>query len=371
MSGPAEVTRERALAFRLAAHHLHKRLPSTRVAEAASCGLQDTPPGGAAHALAQRLNGATPETLEQLVIIPSLRGAPFAVAPADLAVFTAPLTPPDEDAARELVGSATDSLDREGVAASDALAEVSAAVKDAVGGGPLERDAFHQALRERLPKRLLWWCRGCGSHHVHPSLWRATGGQGALAIVGRDGRTAIFGAPPPVPAFTDPGAELVRRYLRHYGPASPAGFAGWAGISKGHAQGLWGAVEDELAGVALEGREAWILAQDRPRLGRPPKAGGVRLLANLDPWLGQRDHATLYPDPALRKAVRRPIGGPGVVLVDGVIAGLWRATKKGRRLELAVEPVTAAAKRSEDAIVAEAERLAPLRGAETATVKVG
>ena len=30
------------------------------------------------------------------------------------------------------------------------------------------------------------------SHHVHPSLWRATGIRGVLAIVGREGRTAAY-----------------------------------------------------------------------------------------------------------------------------------------------------------------------------------
>ncbi|MGH2803157.1 MAG: DNA glycosylase AlkZ-like family protein [Thermoleophilaceae bacterium] len=125
------------------------------------------------------------------------------------------------------------------VTAMEALDRVSDAVRDSLSGDPLPRDDFHQALRERLPKELLWWCRGCNSHHVHPSLWRATGIRGVLAIVGREGRSAVFGAPPEAAADEDPGAELARRFLHAYGPARPKLLADWAGIATSHAHALW------------------------------------------------------------------------------------------------------------------------------------
>src|SRR6185295_8478884 len=130
---------------------------------------------------------------------------------ADLAIFTLGLAPPDEEAAAALIGNATKAL--EGIAAMDALDRVSDAVRDALADGPLDRDAFHQALRERLPGELLWWCRGCESHHVHPSLWRATGVRGVLGIGAREGRAPLFAAPPEAPSVGDPGAALARRFL--------------------------------------------------------------------------------------------------------------------------------------------------------------
>jgi hypothetical protein len=85
MSGPAvDLTRRRALAFRLARHHLAARLGPDGARSAAFVGLQDTPPGTAALALAARADVA-PEALDELVLIPSVRGAPLAVAPEDLA----------------------------------------------------------------------------------------------------------------------------------------------------------------------------------------------------------------------------------------------------------------------------------------------
>ena len=86
MSGPAvRLTRRQALAFRLARHHLTERLGSGGAEAAAVVGLQDTPPGTAALALAARADVA-PEALDELVLVPSVRGAPLAVAPQDLAV---------------------------------------------------------------------------------------------------------------------------------------------------------------------------------------------------------------------------------------------------------------------------------------------
>jgi hypothetical protein len=358
--------RDRVLAFRLARHHLHERLPAGSAATAAVVGLQDTPPGSAALALAARMDGP-PDELDALVIVPSIRGAPLAVAPEDVPVFTLGLAPPDEPAARAVVQTATRTLGD--MPAMEALDRVSAAVEDSLAGGPLERDAFHQALRDRLPEVLLPWCRGCQSHHVHSSLWRATGVRGVLAIVGRDGRTAIFGRPPDAPPHPDPGAELARRFLRAYGPSRPETFAAWAGVAPAHARALWERA-GELAAVELEGRPAWLLAEDAGALAEPPAARGARLLPNLDPYLTARDRELLVPDPALRKRIWTVLGGPGAVLVDGALAGTWRPAKKGRRLVVTVEPLGAAARAAGDALAAEAERLAPFRGAATAELRL-
>ena len=359
------MSRERVLAFRLAGHHLHERLPpgSADVAAAAG-GLQDLPPGSAGVGLAARVQDAAPEDLDALVIVYTRRGAACAVAQRDLAVFTTALAPPDEPAAKAILGSAPRTLPA-GVSALEALDRVSAAVHDALADGPLDRDAFHQALRERLPHELLWWCKGCGSHHVHPLLWRATGIKGVLAIAGREGRTTRFGAPPPAPPVADARAELVRRFLHAYGPAKPATFADWAGIAKAHARALL----DHAAGELEEVAGGLILQADADALADPPRASGVRLIGGYDPYLDQRDRETLFPDKDVRARMRRPIGNPGALLVDGALAGMWRPEKQGRRLVVSVEPFGPAARRREQAVAAEAELAAPHRGCETAEVR--
>jgi hypothetical protein len=94
----------------------------------------------------------------------------------------------------------------------------------------------------------------------------------------------------------------------------------------------------------------------------------VRLLPPFDPYLDQRDRSTLWPDPAIRKRARSGIGAPGVLLVDGAVAGLWRPEKKGKRLVVNVEPLSRAARRAGDSVAAEASVLAPHRGASSASV---
>jgi DNA glycosylase AlkZ-like len=364
-----EVGREQALAYRVAAGHLAERLPPGSAGRAAFCGLQDFPPGTATLALAARVEGARPEDMDELAIVYSRRGAATAVSPPDIPVFTVGLEPPDEAAARALIGNAVDTLDPAGIAAREALDRVGAAVADAVAAGPLARDDFHQALRERLPGELLWWCRNCGSHHVHPSLWRATGVKGVLGVAGREGRTTLFGAPPPAPAVSDPAAELARRFLRAYAPAGRSELAAWAGIAPGHAAALLSRIEDETTEVAFAGRTQLVLTADAGLLSDPPAATGVRLPPPADPYLDQRDRDTLLPDRELRARVRRPLGNPGVVLADGELAGLWRPAKRGERLVLTIEPIAPATRAAADAIRVEAELVAAHRGCSRAEVE--
>jgi Winged helix DNA-binding domain len=164
-------------------------------------------------------------------------------------------------------------------------------------------------------------------------------------------------------------AELVRRYLRCYGPSTSDHLAQWAGIGPADARRSWRLVESELAEVAVEGDgRAFLLGVDTARLAVPPAAAGVRLLPPSDPCLALRDRETLLADRALQRRVWRAIGSPGVVLVDGRVAGIWRPRKRGRRLAVTVEPFVRLPRPTRDAIHAEAERATPYRGATTAEV---
>ncbi|HEY6692901.1 MAG TPA: crosslink repair DNA glycosylase YcaQ family protein, partial [Solirubrobacteraceae bacterium] len=70
----------------------------------------------------------------------------------------------------------------------------------------------------------------------------------------------------------------------------------------------------------------------------------------------------------LRARARTGIGNPGVVLVDGQLAGLWRPEKKGKRLLVKIEPITDAPRGAADGIAAEAAIVAVRRGCLAADV---
>ena len=326
-----DVPAEQALAFRVAGHHLDRRVGAAEAV--AAFGLQEYPSGwGALAALRARSDEPMPGDVVQ---VNAFRGSPYVVPRADARVFTAALVPEDEQGLKALVGSRTakEAVDA-GFTVRDALDRVAGAAREGLAGGPLDRDAFHQAMRERLPEGLLPWCRGCQSHHVRPGFWRALGPVEVTVMPEK----ATWGlAKPPRMALGKARAELVRRFLRVYGPATHSDLASLAQTAPSHAKWLFESVSDELEPAAVEGRKGFVLAEDTERLASPPAATGVRLLGGHDPYVAQPDRASLVPDDAVRKRLFPSVGRPGVVLVDGVLAGLWRGHKKGDVLEVGVE----------------------------------
>jgi hypothetical protein len=52
------------------------------------------------------------------------------------------------------------------------------------------------------------------------------------------------------------------------------------------------------------------------------------------------------------------------VLVDGVVAGTWRRAKKGKKVEITVEPARRLTKQEHSELEAEAERIGSFLGVE-------
>jgi len=349
-----EVDRDQARAFRLAGQHLHRRTdPLTAVA---ACGIQESPPGWWGVALHARAMGEPGP--EEVLMVNAMRGAPHVVPKADAPVFTTALVPGDDGALKGLVGSlAAKEVTGAGHTVREAVDLVVGAAREGLAGGPLGRDDFHQAMRERLPDTLLPWCRGCQSHHVRPGLWRALGPLG-VTVMPEKATYAL--AKQPRMAVPEARAELVRRFLRCFGPATHTQLASWAQTAPAHAKTLFAAVDDELEPAKVDGRRGFVLAEDVPRLEHPPAAKGIRLLGGFDSYVSQPDRDALSPGKELRKRMFPAVGRPGVVLYEGELRGLWKGRKKADRLDLEVEwlgkPVD---------IADEAEAIAPLRGCAT------
>jgi hypothetical protein len=341
---------DQVLAFRLHTQGLNER-DRTVEQVAASFALQDSPPGAALTALNARSDeaGRLDQALEarELVAVPNPRTAISILPAADVSTFLTALQPPDERALETVLLRAVES-DFEA-----AREKAVVAVGEALDGRVLSRDELHEELRGRLPKSMLPWCEPCQSHHARRGLLTVAALEGRLCIAGREGRQNTYARTDQWIALQPPDeAELVRRYLHHLGPSTPADFAAWAGIAPSHARALLETVE--LAQVG----KAFLLADDLAAFQSPPVPKGVRLLGPGDPLLTARDKQHLVEDKELRKKVWRPVGSPGVVLGDGVVTGLWRARKQGRKLTVETEWLGEPVDVSE-----EIERLAALRGA--------
>ncbi|MBO0688679.1 MAG: AlkZ family DNA glycosylase [Candidatus Dormibacteraeota bacterium] len=132
-------------------------------------------------------------------------------------------------------------------------------------------------------------------------------------------------------------AEVGRRYLHAYGAATPQAFARWLGGTPGRAVELFTELGDELERVEVEGAEAWVVAGDTEAPAGPPR--GVRLLPYYDVYgVGCHPRERVFPGPAAERALVRGQAGPvPVLLVDGVVAGVWHQRRFPRTLALTVE----------------------------------
>jgi Winged helix DNA-binding domain len=164
---------------------------------------------------------------------------------------------------------------------------------------------------------------------------------------------------------------LVRRYLYAYGPATPRHFARWLTIPVARATGLFSELAGELERVELEGEPAWVIAGDTEAPPGPHR--GICLLPYFDAYVvAGQPRERLYPGAAAARALI-PSGQAGnypVLLVDGMVGGVWHQRRSGRTLAITVEPLrelTASQRRQLDS---EAGRVAAVMEA-IATLTVG
>jgi len=361
------VDADQVLAFRLARSGLAVRSAGD-LAQAATCPASDFARDAALLALAARAEGFSRDAYDHavdagdLVVAHVVRGAIHALAPGDHALYGRALVARDDGELAAQLGQQVGRLAAEkGFAPGEALEEVATATKDALANGrSLGKNALHEELRQRVRPELMPWCRGCGSHHVAPMLWRyATVKAGARLD---SERRYTMGKPGRAPA----ASEAVRRFLGFYGPAKPGDFAEWTGLAKPHAARLWDDVAGELAEARVGKSQGWLMREDVAALESPPAAEGIRLIPPGDPYLQKPNRPLLAPDPELRKRLFRPVAGPGAVLRDGRLAGLWRVKAKGRKAEVTVEKL---GRLRRGDLEEEAQRVAELRGdAEAAVV---
>jgi hypothetical protein len=149
---------------------------------------------------------------------------------------------------------------------------------------------------------------------------------------------------------------LIQRYLHAFGPASPNHFAQWLGIPRPSANAAFEALGDELQSVDVDGEPAFVAVGDTEFPSRP--AASIRLLPYFDAYVvAGQPRARLFPGAAATRALT-PTGQAGnypVLLVDGVVDGVWHYRRTGRRVEVTVEPLhelTTAQRRDLDAEVA-------------------
>ena len=132
----------------------------------------------------------------------------------------------------------------------------------------------------------------------------------------------------------------MRRYLQAFGPATAEHFARWLNIPPRTARAAFEEMGDELEPVEMDGEPAWVVAGDTEVPSRPP--AGLRLLPYFDAYVvAGQPRARLFPGAAAKRALS-PSGQAGnfpVLLIDGVVGGVWHQRRSGMRIEITVEPL--------------------------------
>jgi hypothetical protein len=187
------------------------------------------------------------------------------------------------------------------------------------------------------------------------------GQSGALCFGPNRGRKVTYTRPPHFDPLPPDEAlhELVRRYLRAYGPSTPAYFAKWLAAPAGWAGGVFRQLAEagEIEEMALEGDPAWVAADDTGFPEEPVR--GVRLLPYFDAYgIAAQPRELLFPGPAYRRALAGgQAGNFPLLLVDGVVAGVWHQRRQGRRTTVTVEPLGRLSARQERELGERVERV--------------
>jgi hypothetical protein len=334
--------RRQILAFRRRVGALDERLPRdpSSLRRAAWAGLQDSVPRAAVLSLHARVEGTEPTAWADpsLVQIWGPRYSAYVIAAEDLAVFTLGRLAEDDEGMRRAEETAS-------------------------------------RLQEFLAGRTMTYAEAGRAMGVHHNSLRYAAPTGTV-LIRWDGarRPTIWTVPRPDVDPASARLELARRYLRVFGPATAASFAGWAGIRPRRAVAAFDALSPELTPVRSPIGDGWVLTDDEPALAAAassvPSAAAVtpaaaRLLPSGDPYflLQGADRDLLVPEAGHRRQLWPSRVWPGALLVAGEVAGTWRRAGA----TVTIQPWHRLSPAARDAIEAEAASL-PLPDADLPVV---
>jgi hypothetical protein len=347
---PPTVSWSAANGRRLARHALLEPVPAVTGPAgiaAAVCGAHAQVLSAAEVSLALRIDGATRADVRHalwedrsLVKTFGPRGTVHLLATRDLPVWTGGLSAvPGQSPFPEGVRLTPDQTEEVVGAIGTALADAELTVDELTEAlvdlaGPWAGERVMPAFQDLWPR----WRQA-----VHTAAHR-----GVLCFGRNRGRRVTYTSPRRwLPGFR-PGpedgavAELLRRYLHAYGPATSRQFAQWIGAPPAWAADQFRRHRHELAEVVFEGTPAWVASGDAamPEAGAP--ADGVLLLPYFDAFVvGSQPRDRLFPGGAAGRALA-PSGQAGnfpVLLAGGEVAGVWHQRRSGRKIELTVEPL--------------------------------
>jgi winged helix DNA-binding protein len=365
-----ELTWGEARGRRLARNHLVTLAPKARLVDVVRdvCGLQAQLLAAAELALSARVAGVTRESVREalwvkktLVRAWTVRGTIHVIPSEDFWLWMAAL-------GAEPYWESKEWLERLELTAKEASA-IFDAVIDAIAENGSTRAQIVDAVTSRVGTRHRPKIASMWGDMLGPAMY-----MGKMCFGPMVGPNVTF-----VPADrwigkgrrVDPDEawrELVRRFLRTYGPTTLDGLARWFGKKPAAVLPVLRALEPEATAVTIEGRKAWMLSHDGVRRRR---TSSVRLLPQYDCYvIGSHPRDTII-DEKVQTRIRSykrgqwegAVGVP-VLLLDGIVCGIWERRDRGKRIEVTVHPAAKLTRAEARGVRAEVVRIGRFFGRE-------
>lgn len=162
--------------------------------------------------------------------------------------------------------------------------------------------------------------------------------EGVVCSGPRRGRTHTYALvdertpPRPAPPREEAVADLVERYVTSHGPATARDVQWWSSLSLREIGAALDAAGDRLVHEVVGDHDLWSAAVERPDTAGPR----AHLLQGYDEYFSYGPTKRLVAPPDGAPAPRTT--ALHAVVLDGVLAGRWRRTERGRdAVEVAVQ----------------------------------
>ncbi|MBB5955845.1 hypothetical protein FHS29_002426 [Saccharothrix tamanrassetensis] len=232
-------------------------------------------------------------------------------------------------------------------------------VAEALEGQLLTRNELADEVGRRTSPRIGEKLRESWGAYLKPASFQGRlvfgPGEGQYVRFTRPDTWIDIGEAPP-----DAVAEIALRFLARQGPATREDFARWWGVKPAEGGRVFKALGDRITPVDVEGAPHWVRTDSITALREAGPVTGVRLLPAFDQYVvAATRHAEHLLAGGTPDRVYRPQGWLSpVLLVDGLMAGVWSAERKGRRTTVTVEPFRSLSARTRKAVLAELDRVA-------------
>lgn len=244
--------------------------------------------------------------------------------------------------------------------------------KDILSDRPISREEFATRVSEEIKSpelKDLVLSKGWGTP-LKPLAWKGT-----LAYGPGQGRNSTFINPRKYIKWKefDPFEamqEIVRRYLRTYGPSNPKLFTNWwyggSGITQ--VRKVFDSIEDEVEIVDVDGWKGLVLKESIESI-ESEYSHSVKLLPLFDMYtigLSRKDDLVPLLPQKYQKLVYRQQGWiSAVVLVDGFIKGVWEYEVSKSDLHIKVKMFEEIDSKTVESIEGEVSRIGEFLNLET------